>query len=190
MNLPNKLTVLRILLIPVFLVFYFAQSLPLHYIWALIVFGLASFTDALDGKIARKHNLITDFGKLMDPLADKLLVMSALICLLQNSVLNLICLILIMSREFLVTSIRLIAAGKGVVLAADVWGKMKTVTQMTWICLELLLRALTDNMGLGSESLMPVLNYVAAGLFFAAVALTVLSGLHYCWKNRALFAGA
>ncbi len=188
MNLPNKLTVLRMLLIPVFLVFFFAERVPLQYLWALLVFAAASITDALDGNIARKHGLITDFGKLMDPLADKLLVMSALICLLQGSVFQLICLILIMSREFLVTSIRLIAAGKGVVLAADNWGKMKTVSQMIWISLTLALRALEPYMAGGS--IFFALAIVAAVLFYAMVALTVLSGMHYCWKNRSLFADA
>lgn len=186
MNLPNKLTVLRVLMIPLFLFFFMAEELAGNYFWALIIFAAASITDMLDGQIARKRGLVTDFGKLMDPLADKLLVMSALICLLQGRDFWIICLILIMSREFLVTSIRLLAAGKGTVIAADIWGKLKTASQMVWICLALLDRSLMEVADVPPQ-LMVLLEYLVLGLFYAMVALTVLSGVNYCWKNRRLF---
>lgn len=182
MNLPNKLTVLRMLMIPVFLLFYFAWMIPYHFIWALLVFAAASITDMIDGKIARKYGLITDFGKLMDPLADKLLVTAALCCLLQGNMYLTISLILILSREFLVTSLRLIAAGKGEVLAADMWGKIKTVAQMVWVCFTLLGMSLSL-----SGPAEYAYDVVLIALFAVVVAVTVLSGVHYVVKNRKLF---
>ena len=119
MNLPNKLTMLRILMIPVFMVFIEISILPNHILWAFVVFVLASLTDMLDGKIARKYNLVTDFGKFMDPLADKILVTAALIYFIPLGLAPAWIVILILAREFLVTSLRLIASGKGVVIAAD-----------------------------------------------------------------------
>lgn len=210
MNLPNKLTMLRMFMIPLFLVFYFVDSVPMHYLWAFIVFAAASLTDLLDGKIARKYGLITDFGKLMDPLADKLLVVSALCCILPDyGVIGIISLILILSREFLVTSIRLIAAGKGEVLAADIWGKVKTVVQMVWICFVLIqpmldwvaqtffmqYTAVDEITQIGSLPpgimlIYTVCAYALLILFALMVAITVASGVHYIIKNRKLFADA
>lgn len=192
MNLPNKLTMLRIFMIPLFLFFFFMYSIPMNYLWAFIVFAAASLTDMLDGQIARKYGLITDFGKLMDPLADKLLVISALCCLCPTGEpLYAISLILILSREFFVTSIRLIAAGKGEVLAADIWGKVKTVTQMIWICAALLHLAVFGKVPAfeGSEEamLMQGILYCIQILFFVMVSITVASGVHYIVKNRKLF---
>lgn len=186
MNLPNKLTVIRVLLIPVFLLFFLWQSLPLHYFWALVVFGAASFTDTLDGKIARKRGLITDFGKLMDPLADKLLVMSAIICLLTQGMIGEVLVIVILAREFLVTAIRQVAASKGQVLAADQWGKLKTVFQMVWIC-EALLTLQLQEPGALQRLAYPaaVVSYI---LLAVAAFFTIISGWNYCWKNRGLFA--
>ena len=136
MNLPNKLTVLRMLMIPLFLI---CMEVPFEgrYLWALVLFALASFTDLLDGKIARARGLVTDFGKLMDPLADKLLVMAAMVSLITKGMVPAVFVIVILAREFLVTSVRLVAAGKGTVLAADIWGKIKTALQMVWICLRI-----------------------------------------------------
>jgi len=186
MNLPNKLTVFRVILIPVFLSFYLLEQIPNNYLWALVVFAVAALTDTLDGIIARKYGLVTDFGKLMDPLADKLLVVSALVCILQGSAVSILCLILIISREFLVTSIRLLAAGKGTVIAADLWGKLKTIVQMVWICLVLLEKFFYLNQGHYYWWTI-LLEYVEMVLFVAMVGLTVLSGANYCWKNRRLF---
>ena len=140
MNLPNKLTMLRILLIPVFMVFVELDSLPGHMLWAFAVFVAASLTDMIDGKIARKYNLITDFGKFMDPLADKILVTAALVYFIPLGLAPAWVVILILAREFLVTSLRLIAAGKGIVIAADRWGKYKTATTMVWIAYALLMQ--------------------------------------------------
>lgn len=185
MNLPNKLTMLRIFMIPVFLFFYFMDMIPYHFFWALLVFAAASITDLLDGKIARAFGVITDFGKLMDPLADKLLVTAALCCLLQGSVLGTICLVIILSREFLVTSIRLLAASKGEVIAADFWGKLKTVAQMVWICSTLLVMGLPL-----PESATKLLWGIEGAMFFFVMFLTIMSGARYVYKNRKLFAAA
>lgn len=190
MNLPNKLTVLRVLMIPLFLFFYMSDAIAWHYLWALLVFALASFTDTLDGQIARRHNLVTNFGKLMDPLADKLLVMSALVCLLGGRRFESICLIIILAREFLVTSIRLLAAGNGTVIAADGWGKLKTVSQMVWICLALLINFLRFDLAAVPALFMGSLQIVSTVLFYLMAILTVISGFNYVWKNRTLFSDA
>lgn len=129
MNLPNKLTVGRIFLVP-FFVAAMLISFPCNNIAAIIIFVIASVTDMMDGKIARKKNLITDFGKFADPLADKILVLSALLCFVQKGLCGCVPVIIVLFREFTVTSIRLIAASKGKVVAANMWGKVKTVSQM------------------------------------------------------------
>lgn len=136
MNLPNRLTVLRIVIIPFFIFFLMASFIPFGKWVAFGLFIIASFTDYLDGHIARKKNLITDFGKFADPLADKLLVCSALICLLANGSLGkygFILVLVIISRDFIISGFRLVAAGKGVVIAADMSGKVKTALQMVMI---------------------------------------------------------
>lgn len=188
MNLPNKLTVLRVLLIPVFLVLFFmANAIPYGYLWALLAFGVAAFTDFLDGAIARKHGLITDFGKLMDPLADKLLVMAAMVCFVAINLVHPVIVILILAREFLVTSIRLVAAGRGVVIAADGWGKAKTIFQMLWICYGLLLKQLSQ---LFTGMIPSFLYWIYLAMVAIVTLLTVVSGVNYTWKNRILFADA
>ncbi len=179
MNLPNKLTLLRIFMIPLFLVFMEVNGIPNRFIWAFIVFILACFTDTLDGYIARKNNLITNFGKLMDPLADKLLVMAALISLTSKQHVPVWVTVVILSREFLVTSIRLIAAGNGKVIAADKWGKMKTISQMIWISLELLYFTVQYNaMGISCMVLM-----------YITVFFTIFSGYNYIKNNLEVFKG-
>lgn len=189
MNLPNKLTVLRVIMIPVFLGLFYLDSivgffgashaLP-HYLLALIIFAVASLTDMLDGQIARKRGLVTDFGKLMDPLADKLLVMSAMVALISVDMVHPVVVIIILAREFLVTSIRLVAASGGVVIAADGWGKAKTVFQMVWICYGLLLLSLPTQY--------QIANIIYYALVVIVVALTLISGFNYTWGNRKLFA--
>jgi len=190
MNLPNKLTVLRVCLIPVFVVAYWWTALPDNYLIALVIFALASLTDLLDGHIARSRGLITDFGKLMDPLADKLLVMSAMICLIGDMVPGW-AVIIILAREFLVTSIRLVAAGKGMVLAADKWGKVKTVTQMLWLCYDLLAMWIFRNLGvfdMSPSSSAGIELYIIQDVLMAVVLFfTIFSGWNYVWKNRELF---
>lgn len=187
MNLPNKLTVLRMILVP-FFVLALLWPFPHHYLIALIIFGAASYTDHLDGMLARKHNQITDFGKFMDPLADKILVISALVCFVSLGLCDVWLVLLIIAREFMVTSIRLVAAGKGSVIAANNWGKAKTVSQIVAICVILLLQYIGE---LGSLGLVGFVTEEMAVLFwgigevFLAIAtfFAVLSGLIYLKQN-------
>ena len=183
-NLPNKLTILRMLMIPLFVLFFEWKSLPLNYFLAFAMFGIASLTDLFDGKLARKYNLVSDFGKLMDPLADKVLVTSALVCFVAeaSAATPSWVVILILAREFLVTSLRLLAAAKGIVLAADKWGKYKTATTMTWILVDLFLMEFTILIDWCSLFgwLHPILMYLS--LFF-----TIYSGANYVLKNKEMF---
>lgn len=171
MNLPNKLTILRVAMIPFFLVFLLLESIPHNNLWALIVFILASLTDMLDGKIARKRGLVTDFGKFMDPLADKLLVCSAMICLIPVGKLDAAIVIVIIAREFIISGFRLVASDNGIVIAASYWGKFKTVSQMAMIIV-----LIADFGG--------VFDLIGTVLIWLAVALTVISLIDYVWKNR------
>lgn len=195
MNLPNKLTVMRMALIPVFLVFMLAESVPHRYLIAAVIFAAASFTDYLDGHIARRDGLVTNFGKLMDPLADKLLVFSALVCFIELEMSSALIVFIILAREFLVTSVRLIAAEQGTVIAADIWGKMKTVSQIIWVLVALIALWLEESWPLfmtvspgASAPPAPVIFLI--GLSFViqtiVVILTVFSGFNYIWKNRSL----
>ena len=180
MNLPNKLTVLRMILVP-FFVLAILWPFPHHYLAALVLFGAASYTDHLDGMLARKNNQITDFGKFMDPLADKILVISALVCFVSLGLCDVWLVLLIIAREFMVTSIRLVAAGKGS-------GKVKTVSQIVAICVILLLQYIGELGGLGlvhfvSED-MAVLFWCIGEVFLAIATLfAVLSGLIYLKQN-------
>ncbi len=174
MNLPNKLTMLRILLIPFFVVFMLISPGEAAYRWiALGIFITASLTDLLDGKIARKYGLVTNFGKLMDPLADKMLVSAALICLTALGQLAAWIVIVIISREFIISGLRQIAADNGVVIAASYWGKYKTTFQMIMICLLIA----------GLDSLRLLTEIVT----WAAVILTIVSLIDYMIKNRQVF---
>ena len=190
MNLPNKLTVMRMALIPVFLVFMLVESIPHRYLIAAVI-----FTDYLDGHIARRDGLVTNFGKLMDPLADKLLVFSALVCFIDLEMSSALIVFIILAREFLVTSVRLIAAEQGTVIAADIWGKMKTVSQIIWVLVALIALWLEESWPLfmtvspgASAPPAPVIFLI--GLSFViqtiVVILTVFSGFNYIWKNRSL----
>jgi CDP-diacylglycerol--glycerol-3-phosphate 3-phosphatidyltransferase len=215
MNLPNFLTVIRMGLVPVFIVFYY-KGIGLGYpmeallssqfpapggvdvlgelvyapfslgfaIAALVVFVVAALTDAADGHIARKHGLITNFGKLMDPLADKVLTMAAFICFVDTGLIPAWPVVVIIAREFLVTGLRGVAASDGVVIAAGLSGKLKTVLQMGAIALFLLgkpLLAIAHVPTLGG-----VILTVATVCFWVALAVTVLSGAEYLWKCRKL----
>ncbi len=133
MNLPNKLTVVRVILVPLFMLFFYMDSIPGNYIIALVLFAIASITDSLDGYIARKNKLVTDFGKFLDPLADKVLVTAALCCFVEKGLMSAIPLTIIVSREFMVSGLRLVTASKGVVVAAGIWGKLKTAFTMVAI---------------------------------------------------------
>lgn len=171
MNLPNKLTVLRVCLIPFFVaaLLFDGGSRQDIRILADVIFIVASLTDLLDGKIARKYNLVTNFGKFMDPLADKLLVCSALICLIQLGQLPAWIVIVIISREFIISGFRLVAADNGIVIAASYWGKFKTTFQMITVVLMILN--------------LPQLALLTQICLIAAVALTIISLVDYVWKN-------
>lgn len=171
MNLPNKLTIIRVCLIPFFvaaLLFDHGNNYTMRIV-ANVLFIVASLTDLFDGKIARKYNLVTNFGKFMDPLADKLLVCSALICLIELGQLPAWVVIIIISREFIISGFRLVAADNGVVIAASYWGKFKTTFQMTAVIL------LIFNI--------PVLSLVTSLVVVIAVALTIISLVDYVAKN-------
>lgn len=172
MNLPNKITIVRICMIPIFLVFMLVPQIPYGRYIAAGIFILAALTDALDGYIARKHNLITNFGKFMDPLADKLLVSSALICLVEMKLLASWIVIIIIAREFIISGFRLIASDNGVVIAAGWWGKIKTNVQ---IVMSVMLIINLDNV---------VINILEQVAVYLAIALTVISLLDYMYKNR------
>ena len=175
MNLPNKLTIARVIAVPFFIgAYYFSW-----YLLAFIIFVAASLTDMLDGKIARKYNLVTNFGKLMDPLADKLLVMSALICLVEIGDVAGWMVVVILGREFIITGMRQVAAAQGIVIAAGMTGKIKTVTQMIAIPMMIL-----DNWPF---SLIPSDPPVAMVFMWIALIMTVVSGVEYIIKNRQLF---
>lgn len=182
MNLPNKLTLLRVILIPFFLLFMYI-SIPFHYGIALVIFAAASITDALDGKIARKRNLVTNFGKFLDPLADKVLVIAALTVFVELSEVNMgaIPLIIITAREFMVSGLRLLAANSGVVVAAGIWGKLKTAFTMVAIVAILFWLCLCFDIGIdfpdGFRN--AVDNILVPVLVWISTVLTVISGAVY-----------
>ncbi len=172
MNLPNKLTILRVIMIPFFVVALLwngGTDQTLRYV-AAGIFIVASFTDFLDGNIARKHNLVTNFGKFMDPLADKLLVCSALICLIELDQIPAWMVIIIIGREFIISGFRLVASDNGVVIAASYWGKFKTVFQMAAVILLILN--------------LPSLSRIANLALWIALILTVVSLVDYLVKNH------
>lgn len=170
MNLPNKLTMFRVILIPFFVVFMLVDITSVDKWIALAIFIIASLTDLLDGKIARKYNLVTNFGKFMDPLADKLLVCSALICLVALNKIPAWIVIIIIAREFIISGFRLIASDNGVVIAASYWGKFKTTFQMVMICL-----MIAD---------ISAINLLTEIVMWAALILTVVSLVDYLVKNK------
>lgn len=186
MNLPNKLTLSRVIMVPFFVAFLLLTPKFSYFKWiALAIFIVASLTDLLDGKIARKYNLITNFGKFMDPLADKLLVCSALIGLSSLGVIPGWITIVIIAREFIISGFRLIAAEKGVVIAASMWGKWKTTFQMIMLCLQMV----TMDWYLWSVSAMPPspIRYIRiAGnvTMYIALILTIVSLIDYLIKNK------
>ncbi len=190
MNLPNKLTVLRVLFIPIIMIFLLVGGIPFRWLIGGLCFGAASLTDMLDGKIARKRNLITDFGKLMDPVADKMLIMSTLICFVQENICGAWVVVVILFREFLVTSMRMIAADKGKVIAANIWGKIKTVTQMIAIIGIFCSRAADEFTAVFTfipsfiGSWLMILSNV---VLYTAVAATIFSGARYMYDAREFF---
>ncbi|MCR5134217.1 MAG: CDP-diacylglycerol--glycerol-3-phosphate 3-phosphatidyltransferase [Clostridiales bacterium] len=173
MNLPNKLTMARILAVPVFIVLYLLG----HNVIATIVFVLASLTDMLDGQIARKRGLVTNFGKIMDPLADKILVYSAFICLVQVGIVPGWMLVIILFREFIVSGLRTVAAADGTVIAAGKTGKLKTVLQMIAVPLLLLNNWPFSYIGIPGDQI----------FLWASLVMTIVSGVEYVYENRSVF---
>ena len=176
MNLPNKLTLLRICLIPVFVILMLSQ-VSNFFLISCIIFIIASITDFLDGKIARKYNLVTDFGKFMDPLSDKLLVLSALICMIEYDLVAGWMVIIIVARELTVSILRAIAADNGKVIAASGGGKIKTTSQMIAIILLLI----------GANYSNSQIVFVGTIAMYIATIFTLYSGIDYLYKNRELF---
>ena len=192
MNIPNQLTVARFVLTVVFLAVLFS-GIPYHYSLSLILFGIATLTDYLDGKIARRDNLITDFGKLMDPLADKILTGSAFIAFVGLDLMSAWMVIIIVARELAITGLRLLAASKNIVLAAERFGKHKTISQITAILSVLLmisypswgtLGQLVFGGHIGEQPWIVSFTVLAQ---WVTVALTFYSGMVYLWKNREIY---
>lgn len=195
MNLPNKLTVMRIVLAPLFLLCV-VWEFPFHYLTAGLVFGAAALTDMFDGKIARSRGLITNLGKFLDPLADKMLTSAAFLAFLAQGRLSVWALMVIFTREFMVTSVRLVAAKDGTVIAANLLGKLKTVAQFVAILFELAALEFADwQTGLLAGTGLPDWAFrlplaVGCGLLWVSVFLTAVSGVHYVWLNRRFFKDA
>ena len=186
MNLANKLTLLRVILVPVFLIFLIGKGIPYGSIIATLIFIIASLTDQLDGYIARSRNQITNFGKFMDPLADKLLVTAALISLVELHLIPSWAAVIIIAREFAVSGLRTVAASEGTVIAASWWGKIKTVTQIIAILL-LLLQVNIESINSSFEASAFLNNFFAYApkiALFIAVAMTIISGIDYFIKNK------
>ncbi len=171
MNLPNKLTIARMCMVPLFMIALLINT-PASRIIATVVFALASLTDMLDGQIARKYNMITNFGKLMDPLADKVLTAAAMICLVELGDLAAWIAVVIIFREYLITGLRSVAANENIVVAANIWGKVKTVCQMIALMLLMLKPQIVALCGIN----------IGLWLMYVAVILTIYSGLDYVLK--------
>lgn len=184
MNLANKLTMLRVIIVPVFVVFMCVDAIPMNYLLALLLFAAASITDLFDGMIARKFNQITDFGKFLDPLADKILVTAALVCFVELGWTQAWVVALILIREFAVSGVRLVAAGseKKLVIPANIWGKLKTFATMVALAVILAMRFVSDNLGVMPECV-PV-QLIGEILMYISAALTVISGVIYLYDYR------
>ncbi len=180
MNLPNKLTVLRTILIPFFLIAMLWEVIPYGNWIALVIFAVASLTDMLDGKIARKYNLVTNFGKFMDPLADKLLVSSAMIAFVELGRIPCWIVIVIIAREFIISGFRLVAADNGIVIAAGIWGKIKTAEQMVMICI------LLADFGSVFPSASNIIYIIENILIYIALILTIVSLIDYLVHNKSV----
>jgi CDP-diacylglycerol--glycerol-3-phosphate 3-phosphatidyltransferase len=191
MNLPNKLTVLRIALVPFFVAVLLIPGIPNHYLIAAVLFGAAALTDHYDGKLARKNNQITNFGKFLDPLADKILVISALVCFVELKLAPAWCVLLIIAREFMVTSIRLVGADSGVVIAANKWGKTKTVSQIIAIMAILIFEYVNELIAAGNIAEFSIAGADSAVIFqnigfvliLIATFFAILSGVIYIVQN-------
>lgn len=175
MNLANKITLFRVFMIPIYVIIMVLTQIPNNYIIAGIIFIIASISDFVDGQIARRCNMVTDFGKFVDPLADKLLVMSAMICFVEINFIPSWVVIVILAREFIVTGLRVLAASAGIVIAADKIGKLKTTTQMVALVL------------MHFCALTPMIYNISLILMYIALVLTIVSGANYLILNKNLF---
>ena len=195
MNLPNKLTLMRIILIPVVVAALLLAPAKGWALWlaAGLLFGVAAITDLFDGKIARARGLVTDFGKLMDPVADKLLVTAVFVCFVAQGICSPWVVIIILAREFLVTSVRMVASSKGTVIPANMWGKAKTVTQMTAIVFVItaqMVLAILAKQAADFETLTYVIYLLEQAVLWISALATVISGAVYIYDSRELFKDA
>lgn len=189
LNTPNKLTIARMIITPVFLAVLLWESLPHRFLVAAIIYSIAAITDAIDGKLARKNNQITNFGKLLDPIADKVLTTSALLAFMVMDLCNIWIVMIVLTREFAVASIRMIAAANGVVIPANFWGKLKTVSQMTFTIVIMLLgevQGLLQTYAADFAATLPdnLLSLISNGLLWITAILTVISGAIYIKDSK------
>ncbi len=189
LNTPNKLTIARMIITPVFLAVLLWESLPHRFLVATIIYSIAAITDAIDGKLARKNNQITNFGKLLDPIADKVLTTSALLAFMVMDLCNIWIVMIVLTREFAVASIRMIAAANGVVIPANFWGKLKTVSQMTFTIVIMLLgevQGLLQTYAADFAATLPdnLLSLISNGLLWITAILTVISGAIYIKDSK------
>lgn len=185
LNLPNRLTLIRMFLAPIYLALMLIEF-PYHYLAALIVFSIASITDMLDGKIARKRNIITVFGKLLDPLADKMLTTAALLAFMREGWCSIWIVMIVLTREFAVTSVRLVASAQGVVIPANYWGKAKTVSQMVFTIIIMLLAQLEASLSIFANTGWFTLSRVSNIMLWITAILTVVSGVTYFVDGKKL----
>lgn len=182
LNLPNIITVARIVITPVFLAVILMENLPHRFLLACIVFSVASISDAVDGHLARKYNQITNFGKFLDPIADKVLTTSALLAFMSMGLCNIWIVMLVLTREFAITSVRMIAASNGVVIPANIWGKIKTISQMVFTIVIMLLGEayyMVEKSYTELSVKLPDLSLVSNGLLWITAILTIVSGVIY-----------
>ena len=189
LNTPNKLTIARMIITPVFLAVLLWESLPHRFLVATIIYSIEAITDAIDGKLARKNNQITNFGKLLDPIADKVLTTSALLAFMVMDLCNIWIVMIVLTREFAVASIRMIAAANGVVIPANFWGKLKTVSQMTFTIVIMLLgevQGLLQTYAADFAATLPdnLLSLISNGLLWITAILTVISGAIYIKDSK------
>ncbi len=190
MNTPNKLTIIRIIFVPFIVMFLLIDKIPHHFLFAELLFIAAAVTDYYDGKIARKNGLITDFGKFADPLADKILVISVLACFVELHLTSSILIIIVLAREFMVTSLRLVAVESGKVIAANIWGKTKTVSQIVAVVTVLTTEYFLELITMGLLPLMKWYSQISFGVeilnavvLWFSVLMTVISGVIYIKDN-------
>ena len=187
LNTPNMLTIARIIITPFFLFAITSENLPHRFLIACVIFSLGAFTDVLDGHLARKNNQITNFGKFLDPIADKVLITATLLAFLSMGLCNIWIVMIVLTREFTIASVRMIAASSGVVIPANVWGKVKTVTQMIFTILIMLIGeaySVVEHSNLELFTKLPDLSVISNGLLWIATILTIVSGVIYLVDSR------